>query len=336
MKWTKLMIKTTSEAEDIIISTMYDLGLEGAQIEDKVPLTAWEKEQMFVDILPDGPADDGVAYLSFFVEVPEEGDEKPQLPQGLDGAADNSYFLVSSGQVVDLPKLIECMQQELDDLRMFMDIGEGTITVSETEDKDWVNNWKKFFKPIRLDEQIVIKPTWETLEDQTEDMIVVEIDPGTAFGTGSHETTRLCIGQLKKYMKDGDEILDAGSGSGILSFVCNKLGAKHVLGIDIDPIAVDVAGENRDVNHIPAEAVEFKCGNVLEDQKLVESIGANYDIVVANILADVIIPMSAVVQKFMKDDGIFISSGIINIKEDEVRQALLDNNFDIVDTVYTG
>ena len=171
-------------------------------------------------------------------------------------------------------------------------------------------------------------------EDATDEDIVIEIDPGTAFGTGSHETTRLCIGQLKKYMKDGDEILDAGSGSGILSYVCNKLGAKHVLGIDIDPIAVDVAGENRDVNHIPAEAVEFKCGNVLEDQKLVESIGANYDIVVANILADVIIPMSAVVQKFMKDDGIFISSGIINIKEDEVRQALLDNNFDIVDTVY--
>ena len=150
MKWTKLMIKTTSEAEDIIISTMYDLGLEGAQIEDKVPLTAWEKEQMFVDILPDGPADDGVAYLSFFVEVPEEGDEKPQLPQGLDGAADNSYFLVSSGQVVDLPKLIERMQQELDDLRMFMDIGEGTITVSETEDKDWVNNWKNFFHQFRI------------------------------------------------------------------------------------------------------------------------------------------------------------------------------------------
>ena len=148
MKWTKLMIKTTSEAEDIIISTMYDLGLEGAQIEDKVPLTAWEKEQMFVDILPDGPADDGVAYLSFFVEVPEEGDEKPQLPQGLDGAADNSYFLISSGQVVDLPKLIECMQQELDDLRMFMDIGEGTITVSETE--DFVDLWISVLEQFHL------------------------------------------------------------------------------------------------------------------------------------------------------------------------------------------
>ena len=209
------------------------------------------------------------------------------------------------------------------------------LLLDEVREEDWANNWKAYFKPFRLYDNIIIKPTWEEVpEDATDEDIVIEIDPGTAFGTGSHETTRLCIGQLKKYMKDGDEILDAGSGSGILSFVCNKLGAKHVLGIDIDPIAVDVAGENRDVNHIPAEAVEFKCGNVLEDQKLVESIGANYDIVVANILADVIIPMSAVVQKFMKDDGIFISSGIINIKEDEVRQALLDNNFDIVDTVY--
>ena len=195
MKWTKLMIKTTSEAEDIIISTMYDLGLEGAQIEDKVPLTAWEKEQMFVDILPDGPADDGVAYLSFFVEVPEEGDEKPQLPQGLDGAADNSYFLVSSGQVVDLPKLIECMQQELDDLRMFMDIGEGTITVSETEDKDWVNNWKNFFHQFYIDD-LLVTPSWEEVKPEDQGRKILHIDPGTAFGTGMHETTQLCIRQL--------------------------------------------------------------------------------------------------------------------------------------------
>ena len=305
MKWNRFTLKTKTEAEDIVSSMLADLGIEGVEIEDKIPLTESDKEQMFVDILPETGINDGIAYISFYLEEDQDKEE-----------------------------MLASVRNELEEMRTFMEMGDLEIEESQTEDVDWVNNWKKFFKPIRLDEQIVIKPTWETLEDQTEDMIVVEIDPGTAFGTGSHETTRLCIGQLKKYMKDGDEILDAGSGSGILSFVCNKLGAKHVLGIDIDPIAVDVAGENRDVNHIPAEAVEFKCGNVLEDQKLVESIGANYDIVVANILADVIIPMSAVVQKFMKDDGIFISSGIINIKEDEVRQALLDNNFDIVDTVY--
>ena len=306
MGWNKITIDTLTSAEDMISYELTELGATGVEVEDHVSLTEEEMKVMYVDLLPDDIApDDGKAKISCYFDENE-----------------------------NLEHITMQIQAMLERLRGFMDIGAGTISFDKTKEEDWVNNWKKFFKPIRLDEQIVIKPTWETLEDQTEDMIVVEIDPGTAFGTGSHETTRLCIGQLKKYMKDGDEILDAGSGSGILSFVCNKLGAKHVLGIDIDPIAVDVAGENRDVNHIPAEAEEFKCGNVLEDQKLVESIGANYDIVVANILADVIIPMSAVVQKFMKDDGIFISSGIINLKEDEVRQALLDNNFDIVDTVY--
>ena len=235
----------------------------------------------------------------------------------------------------DVQEIKDKVTAEIKRLSEFLSVGTGNITESETKDEDWRDNWKAYFKPFRLYDNIIIKPTWEAVPDDAKDEdIIIEIDPGTAFGTGSHETTRLCIGQLKKYMKDGDKILDAGSGSGILSFVCNKLGAEHVLGIDIDPIAVDVAGENRDVNNIPADAVSFICGNVLEDQKLVDSIGANYDIVVANILADVIIPMSAVVQKFMKDDGLFISSGIINIKEEEVRQALLDNNFDIVDTVY--
>ena len=294
MKWTKLTIDTTCEAEDLISAFLEEEGVLGVQIEDNIPLTEEEMETMFVDLLPDDmPENDGTAKVSCFLD-----------------------------DTFDVQEIKDKVTAEIRRLSEFLPVGTGEITESETKEEDWRDNWKTYFKPFRLYDNIIIKPTWEEVpEDATDEDIVIEIDPGTAFGTGSHETTRLCIGQLKKYMKDGDEILDAGSGSGILSFVCNKLGAKHVLGIDIDPIAVDVAGENRDVNHIPAEAVEFKCGNVLEDQKLVESIGANYDIVVANILADVIIPMSAVVQKFMKDDGIFISSGIIN-------------NFDIVDTVY--
>ena len=197
-----------------------------------------------------------------------------------------------------------------------------------------MNNWKAYFKPFRLYDNIVIKPTWEDApSDVTDDDIVIDIDPGAAFGTGSHETTRLCIGQLKKYMKEGDLVLDCGSGSGILSFVCSNLGAKEVLGIDIDETAVHDSNKNKEINHITEDQVQFLCGNVLADKELVQSIEPKYDIVVANILADVIIPLSGVVQQFMKDDAKFICSGIINTKEDEVRQALLDNHFRIVDTV---
>lgn len=307
MNWTKLTIETTCEAEDLISAFLEEEGVLGVQIEDNIPLTEEDMKTMFVDLLPD--------------EMPED-----------DGTAKVSCFLDDTFDVEDMKAKIAA---EVTRLSEFINVGTGAITEEVSREEDWRDNWKAYFKPFRLYDDIIIKPTWEELPaDAKEDDIVIEIDPGTAFGTGSHETTRLCIGQLKKYMKDGDEILDAGSGSGILSFVCEKLGASHVLGVDIDPIAVDVAGENRDINGIPKDKVEFICGNVLEDTSLVDSIGANYDIVVANILADVIIPMSAVVQRFMKDDGIFISSGIINIKEEEVRQALLDNGFDIVDTVY--
>ena len=336
MKWTKLMIKTTSEAEDIIISTMYDLGLEGAQIEDKVPLTAWEKEQMFVDILPDGPADDGVAYLSFFVEVPEEGDEKPQLPQGLDGAADNSYFLISSGQVVDLPKLIECMQQELDDLRMFMDIGEGTITVSETEDKDWVNNWKNFFHQFYIDE-LLVTPSWEEVKPEDQGRKILHIDPGTAFGTGMHETTQLCIRQLKKYITPQTELLDVGTGSGILAIVALMYGAGHAVGTDLDLCAVDAVRENMEANHIDTADFTMMIGNIINDKAVQDQVGyEKYDIVVANILADVLVPLTPVIVNQLKEGGIYITSGIIDDKETVVTEAVKAAGLELLEVTYQG
>ena len=336
MKWTKLMIKTTSEAEDIIISTMYDLGLEGAQIEDKVPLTAWEKEQMFVDILPDGPADDGVAYLSFFVEVPEEGDEKPQLPQGLDGAADNSYFLVRSGQVVDLPKLIECMQQELDDLRMFMDIGEGTITVSETEDKDWVNNWKNFFHQFYIDELLVM-PSWEEVKPEDQGRKILHIDPGTAFGTGMHETTQLCIRQLKKYITPQTELLDVGTGSGILAIVALMYGAGHAVGTDLDPCATEAVRENMEMNGIDPAKFEMMIGNIITEKEIQDRVGyGKYDIVVAIILAEVLVPLMPVVAKCLKPGGTVITSGIINGKEGLVADAMKAAGLTVVEITRQG
>lgn len=328
MKWTKITIKTLAEAEDIIISTMYDIGLEGAQIEDKVPLTAWEKEQMFVDILPDAPDDDGVAYVSFFVEVPSDEDEvqasdnsSDGVSAGLSDGVDNSYFAVSTGAVVDLDALVAQMKQELEELRFFMDIGDGEITVSETEDKDWVNNWKEFFHQFYIDD-LLVTPSWEQVKPEDMDKKVLHIDPGTAFGTGMHETTQLCIRALKKYLTDETQLLDVGTGSGILGIVALMYGAKSVVGTDLDPCATEAVRENLEVNGIQAESFEMMIGNIISDQEIQDRVGyEKYDIVVANILAEVLVPLTPVIVKQMKPGAIYITSGIINGKEDLVANA---------------
>ena len=234
MKWTKFKVKTITEAEDIIISTLYDIGLEGAQIEDKVPLTAWEKEQMFVDILPDGPEDDGIAYLSFFVEETEDGS------------------LMLNGEATTAELILEKVKDELDQLREFMDIGEGSVSVDETEDIDWINNWKQFFHQFTIDDLLII-PSWEEVKPEDADKKILHIDPGTAFGTGMHETTQLCIRQIWKYLTSETVMLDVGTGSGILGIVALMYGAKKVVGTDLDPCAVPAVEENLQVNQIPPE-----------------------------------------------------------------------------------
>ena len=302
MKWNKYSIQTTTDAVDMISSALNDIGIEGIEIEDNVQLTKEEAKSMFVDFIPDLPPDDGRAKVNFYIDSEED-----------DGS------------------MLEKVKAELEDLRMFIDIGEGTITESETEDKDWINNWKEFFKPFRVTNDIVIKPTWEILEHKEESDIVIEIDPGTAFGTGSHETTRLCIQGIEEYLNDSTKVLDLGSGSGILSIIALKLGAAKAVGTDIDPIACQVAMENAKENHIEEGKFKVYEGNVIDDETLQKEIGLKeYDMVVANILADVIIPLSAVVEKFMKKDAVFISSGIIDIKKDEVEAALIQNGFEII------
>ena len=318
MKWKKFKIKTTTEAEDIIISTLYDIGLEGAQIEDKVPLTALEKEQMFVDILPEGPADDGIAYLSFFVEEDEDGQ------------------LVMNGIPTDEEAILASVKEELDALRVFCDIGEGSITIDETEDIDWINNWKQYFKQFYVDDILII-PSWEEVKEEDKDKMIIHIDPGTAFGTGMHETTQLCIRQLRKYVTSETQLLDVGTGSGILSIIALKMGAKHAVGTDLDPCAVPAVEENKEVNGIDAEDFEMMIGNIIDDKEVQDRVGyEKYDIVVANILADVLVPLTPVIVNQMKPGGIYITSGIIDEKEETVTEAVKAAGLEIVEITYQG
>ena len=311
MKWKKFTIKTITDAEDIIISTLYDIGLEGAQIEDKIPLTPLEKEQMFVDILPDGPEDDGIAYLSFFVE---ESDENP----------------------VDTDEMVANITRELDDLRNFMDVGEGTIMVSETEDIDWINNWKQFFHQFYIDDLLVI-PSWEEVKPEDQDKMILHIDPGTAFGTGMHETTQLCIRQLKKYITPETELLDVGTGSGILAIISLMYGIHHAVGTDLDPCAVEAVRENMQVNHIAPECFDMMIGNIITDKAVQDKVGyEKYDIVVANILADVLVPLTPVIINQLKPGGVYITSGIIDNKEQTVRDAVEAAGLEVIDVTYQG
>ncbi len=326
MKWTKYTLETSAEAVDLVSDLLIGLGIKGIEISDKLQITEEERKQLFIDFLPELGEDDGKAVITFYTD-PDE----------------------------DTPTLLHQVEQGLKELAQFVDIGSGKLEVSDTEDKDWINNWKQFFKPFRIDDTIVIKPTWEELSERKETDLVLEIDPGTSFGTGAHETTKLCILSLKKYLQKGCSVLDAGSGSGILSILAKKLGAAEILGIDIDPLATLAAIENSAVNGIPAkeavkedygkslsegayrEGITFVTGNIIEDKEFRVMVGRErFDLVVANILADVIIPLSAVISENMKPGGIFISSGIINSKETAVEQALRDHGFHILEVKRMG
>lgn len=318
MKWTKFRVKTITEAEDIIISTLYDIGLEGAQIEDKVPLSAAEKEQMFVDILPETEEDDGVAYLSFFVEETPDGS------------------LMAGEEKVSSETMLLCIKNELEELRTFMDIGDGTVTVDETEDIDWINNWKQYFHQFYIDDVLVI-PSWEEMAQEDKDKTVLHIDPGTAFGTGMHETTQLCIRQLKKYITPETVLLDVGTGSGILSILSLMFGAKKAVGTDLDPCAIEAVKENMEANHISPEQFKVMIGNIITDREVQDRAGYEcYDIVVANILADVLVPLTPVIVHQLKHGGIYITSGIIDDKETVVTEAVAAAGLKVIEITYQG
>lgn len=307
MKWNKFRLKTTTEAEDIVSSMLMDLGVQGIEIEDKIPMTQAEKEQMFVDILPETGINDGIAYISFYLEEDE-----------------------------DKESLLEAVKNELEDMRAYVEVGEGTIEESQTEDVDWVNNWKKYFHQFTVDDVLII-PSWEDVEPKDKDKMIIHIDPGTAFGTGMHETTQLCIRQIKKYMTPGAQILDVGCGSGILGMLALKFGAGHSLGTDLDPCAIDATHENMEANGIEASQYEVMIGNLIDDKEVQDKVGYDkYDIVAANILADVLVPMTPVVVPAMKPGGIYITSGIIEEKESVVTDAVKKAGLEVLEVNHQG
>lgn len=307
MKWNRFTVKTKTEAEDIVISTLAEVGIEGVEIQDKQPLTEEDKAQMFVDIMPEGPADDGVAYLNFYLE--EDADKEA---------------------------ILKDVREALDDLKNFMDIGEATIEESQTEDKDWINNWKQYFHQFYVDD-ILIVPSWEEVKAEDKDKMILHIDPGTAFGTGMHETTQLVIRQLKKYVTSDTEMLDVGTGSGILGIVALKLGAKHVLGTDLDPCAVPAVAENKEANQIVDETFDMVIGNIIDDKAIQDQAGyEKYDIVTANILADVLIPLTPVIVNQMKKGAYYITSGILDVKEEVVVEAVKAAGLTVVEVTHQG
>lgn len=303
MKWTKYRIKTTTEAAELVIAMLVENGIDGVEIEDNVGISEADKKRMFIDFLPVLPIDEGVSYVSFYVE--DDSNEAEFMP-GIEAG--------------------------LEELRDFIDVGEGTIVKSETEDKDWINNWKEFFKSFEVD-GIVIKPTWEETKPEYEGKMMIEIDPGIAFGTGLHETTQLCMKQLNKYVKPDTKILDVGCGSGILSIIALKMGAESAVGIDIDENATVATKENLETNNIALDKCQVITGNILEDESIREQIGYEcYDIVAANILADVLIPLTPLVPAHLKKGGLYITSGIIDMKEEEVKAAVeATGEFEIIE-----
>ena len=308
MRWNKYTLTTTAEAEDMISSMMMEAGIEGIEIEDKVPLSESEKSQMFVDILPEGPADDGVARISFYLE-PDQ---------------DNAAILAA-------------VEEGLEEIRSWgVDVGAGTIEASQTEDKDWINNWKQYFHQFYVDD-ILIKPSWEEVKPEDREKLLIQIDPGTAFGTGMHETTQLCIRQIKKYVTPDTVLLDVGTGSGILSIAALKLGAKFACGTDLDPCAITAVKENMDVNGVDEDKYTVMLGNIIDDKEVQDAVGyEKYDMVVANILAEVLVPLTPVILAQMKPGALYITSGIIDDKEETVVNAVKDAGLEVLEVNHQG
>ena len=295
MNWTEVKIKTTAELEDLVSSILYDAGATGLAIEDPrdiLELSKYKENWDFVD--PD------------LINI--ESDE----------ISIKAYF----SEEENVEEIIEEIKIRMK-ANSTIALGSNEINIAVINDEDFADSWKKYYKPLRIGKKILIKPSWEecTLE---EDDILIELDPGMAFGTGTHETTMMCTEALEEYVKQGDTVYDIGCGSGILSIVAAKLGAKKVVGVDLDEVCVKVSNENIQLNNV-SDIVEIKNGNLLD---VVEG---KANIIVSNIIAEIIAKMTKDLKAYLKDSGIFITSGIIIEKIDLVEKALIENGFKILE-----
>ena len=309
MRWNKYTINTRTDAEELVCAMLSELGITSVEIDNFIPVPDANRQGgVFEELQPDLPEDDGSSRISFYLEEDE----------------------------TDASEILEKVRQALDDMSTYAQIGEGTITNEISDEADWRDNWKAYFSSFSIG-NIFIKPTWEDMPEDKSDMTLVEIDPGVSFGTGKHESTQLVIRQLQKYLQEGDQVLDVGCGSGILSIVALKLGAREVVGTDLDADCMTSTRDNMQVNHLDLSLGTFYVGNLIDDEELQEKVGTEeYEIVVANILAPVIIAMAPVIPARLKQGGYFITSGIIDFKENEVKEAIEAAGLTVVEINHQG
>ena len=303
MKWTEVLIKVDPQAVEAVTDILYGLGAQGVAIDEPVDVQKLREDELYWDYIDE--------------KLLENDTEETKIM---------AYF---SEEETNLPEKIAVIKEKIRNLTEFgLSIGSGTVELSNVNQEDWESAWKQYFKPVHVTDRIVVKPEWEEYSPQ-EGEIVIEIDPGMAFGTGTHETTSMCINQIEKNLKSGDTVIDIGCGSGILSMAAVLLGAQRATGVDLDPVAVRVALENVELNNLQ-DKIEILHGN------LTDVIKEKADIVVANIMADIILILLEDVRAFIKDDGLFISSGIIQEKRAAVEARLLEKNFSIVEVETKG
>lgn len=297
MKWNEVLIKTTTEATEAVSSILYEVGVGGVVIEDSKDFYFQDREENDWDYA------DKNAFLTDY-----------------EGVIIKAYF----SEDKNIMYISEIIKEKMKLLPSYgLDIGEGSVQMGSVDEQDWANNWKKYYKPTKVSDSLVIKPTWEDYKKEQGE-IIIELDPGMAFGTGTHETTKMCLRNIEKYLKKDDIVFDIGCGSGILAIGAAKLNAKEVIAVDLDEKAYRASLENAKLNNVE-EKIEVLHGNltdVIGDKKA--------DIIVANIIADIIALLSKDIANFMKEDSLFISSGIILDKIDFVKEALLENDFEIL------